>query len=205
MYIPAAWTLARQLSGHDVHVVKKHVACSKCHAIGENEIGPVRPERCAGCHEKESQLAHASSEAQSRFGAVGVPVDDILTQDVDVVAPCALGGTISEYAARYIRAGIVAGAANNQLATPEAGRILVQDWGRYDYGSALVRPANMSTDQMMDGFKYIYEGFYSASAIAKRLFPPPRGSYMETLAYLVANLKVNRYLRSHEGAWATIS
>lgn len=63
-------------------------------------------------------------EAQARFGASAVSVDDILTQDVDVVAPCALGGTISEYAARYIRAGIVAGAANNQLATPEAGRLL---------------------------------------------------------------------------------
>lgn len=66
------------------------------------------------------------SEAAARFGAVGVPVDDILTQDVDVVAPCALGGTISEYAARYIRGQIVAGAANNQLATPEAGRILAE-------------------------------------------------------------------------------
>jgi len=64
------------------------------------------------------------SEAQRRFGAVGVSTDDILTQDVDIVAPCALGGTISEYAARYMKARIVAGAANNQLATPEAGRLL---------------------------------------------------------------------------------
>ena len=54
----------------------------------------------------------------------------------------------------------------------------------------------MTADQMMDGFKYVYEGFYSTRAIAKRLFPPPRGSYLETLAYLVANLKVNRYLRT---------
>ncbi len=86
-----------------------------------------------------------------------------------------------------------------------AGRILVQDWGRYDYGSPLIRPAHMTGEQMMDGFKYVYEGFYSTRAIAKRLFPPPTGSYLETLAYLVANLKVNRYLRSHENAWATIS
>ena len=64
------------------------------------------------------------SEAQRRFGAIGVSVDDILTQKADIVAPCALGGTISEYAARYIQADIVAGAANNQLATAEAGRIL---------------------------------------------------------------------------------
>ncbi len=66
------------------------------------------------------------SEAQRRFGALGVPIDDILTQKVDIVAPCALGGTISEYAARYIQAEIVAGAANNQLATAEAGRILAE-------------------------------------------------------------------------------
>ena len=86
-----------------------------------------------------------------------------------------------------------------------AGRIVVQDWGRYDYGSPLIRPANMTADEMLDGFKYVYEGFYSTRAIAKRLFPPPSGSYLETLAYLVANLKVNRYLRTHENAWATIS
>ncbi len=87
----------------------------------------------------------------------------------------------------------------------KAGRILVQDWGRYDYGSPLVRPANMSAEEMMNGFKYVYEGFYSSRAIARRLLPPPRGSYLETLAYLVANLKVNRFLRRNENAWATIS
>jgi radical SAM superfamily enzyme YgiQ (UPF0313 family) len=86
-----------------------------------------------------------------------------------------------------------------------AGRVLVDDWGRYDYGSSLIRPARMTGEEMMDGFRYVYEGFYSARAIAKRLFPPPAGSYLETVAYLVANLKVNRYLRTHENAWATIS
>ncbi len=87
----------------------------------------------------------------------------------------------------------------------QAGRILLQDWGRYDYGSPLIRPARMTSDEMMDGFKYVYQGFYSTRAIAKRLLPPRRGGYLETLAYLVANLKVNRYLRSHADAWSTIS
>lgn len=87
----------------------------------------------------------------------------------------------------------------------QADRILVHDWGRYDYGSPIIRPAQMTPDEMMDGFKYVYQGFYATRAIARRLFPPPAGSYLETLAYLVANLKVNRYLRSHENAWATIS
>ena len=86
-----------------------------------------------------------------------------------------------------------------------AGRILDDEWGHYDYGSPIVRPARMSPEEMIDGFKYVYSGFYSARAIAKRLFPPPRRSYLETLAYLVANLKVNRYLRTHADAWSTIS
>lgn len=86
-----------------------------------------------------------------------------------------------------------------------AGRIEVGDWGRYDYGSALVKPAHMTADDMMEGFKYVYQGFYSARSILKRLFPPPPGNALETMAYLVANLKVNRYLKSHENAWATIS
>ncbi len=86
-----------------------------------------------------------------------------------------------------------------------AGRILIDDWGRYDYGSPIVQPAHMTTDEMMAGFKQVYEGFYSVRAIAQRLFPPPSGSYLETLAYMVANLKVNRYLRANENAWATIS
>ena len=64
------------------------------------------------------------SEAQKRFGAVGVSVDDILLQNVDVVAPCALGAAITEDVAAKLNAKIVAGAANNQLATPEAGAIL---------------------------------------------------------------------------------
>jgi radical SAM superfamily enzyme YgiQ (UPF0313 family) len=87
----------------------------------------------------------------------------------------------------------------------KAGRILDGDWARYDYGSPLIRPTGMTGDEMMDGFKFVYEGFYSLKSIARRFSPPPRGQLLESLAYVVANLKVNRYLRSHPRAWATIS
>ena len=87
--------------------------CQELYHLGVNLIvADINPARVA--------------QAQKLYGAVGVSVDDILTQPVDVVAPCALGGTISEYAARYLRAPIVAGAANNQLLTEEAGRILAE-------------------------------------------------------------------------------
>lgn len=85
------------------------------------------------------------------------------------------------------------------------GRILESDWGRYDYGSALVQPKNMTTEEMLGGFQQVYRGFYSLPSIAKRLVPPRGRRPLETAAYLVANMKVNRYLASHPDAWGTIS
>ena len=99
-------------------------------SIAVQGLGHVGMYLCQELYEHGANLVVADidparvAEAQARFGAVGVAIDDILTQPVDVVAPCAMGGTITEYAARYIRASIVAGAANNQLLTAEAGRIL---------------------------------------------------------------------------------
>ncbi len=53
-----------------------------------------------------------------------VRADAIFDADVDVLAPCAVGEVITADAARRLRARGIAGAANNQLASDEAGRIL---------------------------------------------------------------------------------
>ena len=86
-----------------------------------------------------------------------------------------------------------------------AGRITDQDWGHYDYGSPTVRPLNMTTDEMLDGFRTVYQGFYSVRSMLKRFMPPPRRHLLETLAMVVANTKVNGYLRRNPAAWGTIS
>lgn len=54
-------------------------------------------------------------EAQERFGAVAVPLDEIHSQKVDVFAPCAMGAVINDRTLPQLKARIVAGAANNQL------------------------------------------------------------------------------------------
>ena len=41
---------------------------------------------------------------------------DVMTADVDIVAPCALGGAITDENVDAIRAAVICGAANNQLA-----------------------------------------------------------------------------------------
>jgi radical SAM superfamily enzyme YgiQ (UPF0313 family) len=87
----------------------------------------------------------------------------------------------------------------------EAGRLLSDDWGAYDYGSPNVRPLNMTPDEMLDGFKMVYSGFYSVRSMLRRFVPPPRRHLLESAAMLVANAKVNGYLRRNPDAWGTIS
>ncbi|HEY8514427.1 MAG TPA: radical SAM protein [Candidatus Binatia bacterium] len=86
-----------------------------------------------------------------------------------------------------------------------AGRILNDDWGRYDYGSPNVAPKNMSAREMIDGFNAVYSGFYSVRSMLRRFVPPPRKNLLESLAMIVANLKVHAYLRRNPEAWGTIS
>lgn len=50
-----------------------------------------------------------------------VSTEDILFTDADVVAPCALGAVLNEESIPRLNCAIVAGAANNQLRTPEDG------------------------------------------------------------------------------------
>ena len=60
------------------------------------------------------------------FDAIPLATDVIHGADVDIYAPCALGGVITEKSAREIRAKAVAGAANNQLESAQAGQALAE-------------------------------------------------------------------------------
>lgn len=64
--------------------------------------------------------------AVDELGATAVGSDEIFALDVDVFAPCALGAIINDDTLNRIRATVVAGAANNQLAEPRHGEELMQ-------------------------------------------------------------------------------
>lgn len=86
-----------------------------------------------------------------------------------------------------------------------AGRILDDDWGRYDYGSLLIEPTAMTGAELRDGFDRAYKRFYGLPSIAKRMLRLPRKNPVEHAAYLVANLKTWRFLKANPSAWGTIS
>jgi len=58
-------------------------------------------------------------EAADAVGAGVVPAADAITTECDVLSPCATGGVLSAETIPRLRCRIVAGAANNQLETPE--------------------------------------------------------------------------------------
>jgi leucine dehydrogenase len=61
----------------------------------------------------------------TELGAAVVDVEAILEVECDIVAPCALGGALTEALVPKLKCKAVAGAANNQLRTPVVGKALM--------------------------------------------------------------------------------
>ena len=63
--------------------------------------------------------------AVQAFGAKAVSMEQIFALDVDVFAPCALGAILNDLTLPMIKAPVIAGASNNQLAAPRHGQVLL--------------------------------------------------------------------------------
>ena len=66
----------------------------------------------------------AVTRARLELGATVVHVDDIYDVPADIYAPCALGATLNFEVVNRLKVSIVAGGANNQLASAEVGDYL---------------------------------------------------------------------------------
>jgi leucine dehydrogenase len=83
---------------------------------------------------KEGALVQISDINEERMqyiaGKYGTKIfngDDLYSADVDIYAPCALGATINDATINKIKAKVIAGAANNQLAVEQVhGKILME-------------------------------------------------------------------------------
>jgi leucine dehydrogenase len=93
-------------------------------------VGKVGYDLCRQLREAGASLVIADvneqnlNRAQAEFGAQVVDIDQILFEDVDVLAPCALGAVLDAQSIPNIRASVIGGAANNQLATENDGQRL---------------------------------------------------------------------------------
>lgn len=66
--------------------------------------------------------------AVNELGATAVGIDEIYDVEMDIYSPCALGATVNDANLERIKAKVIAGSANNQLATPAHDKI-VHDMG----------------------------------------------------------------------------
>jgi valine dehydrogenase (NAD+) len=70
----------------------------------------------------ESAVARAVA-----LGASAASVTELPSLDVDVYAPCALGASLSDELMETLKARVVCGAANNQLAHPGIEKVLADN------------------------------------------------------------------------------
>jgi len=98
--------------------------------IGVQGAGAVGDKLCAHLADEDADVLVADVDAEraravaARHGARTCPAEDILAAELDILAPCALGGVIDDVSLPRLRARIIAGAANNQLAADHHGAAL---------------------------------------------------------------------------------
>jgi len=69
------------------------------------------------------------NEVSQKYSATIYRGNDIYSEDVDIYAPCALGATINDETIYKLRAQVIAGAANNQLANEDKHGTILQERG----------------------------------------------------------------------------
>lgn len=98
--------------------------------IAVQGVGNVAYKLCEYLHKDAVKLIvtdineDAVQRAVDDFGAKPVGIDEIYQVECDIFAPCALGATLNKDTILKIKAKAIAGSANNQLKTPEDGKLL---------------------------------------------------------------------------------
>jgi leucine dehydrogenase len=101
-------------------------------SVAVQGLGAVGARLCQLLHEAGARLVVADidpgkvTRMVEEFAAEGVAANRAHAAKVDVFAPCALGAVLNERTIPAIQARVVAGSANNQLATVADGRQLME-------------------------------------------------------------------------------
>ncbi len=94
--------------------------------IGLGHVGARVARRCARAGAKLllSDVDASKRAVATALGARWVTPRSALTASVDVLAPCALGGVLDDVSVPQLRCAVIAGAANNQLASDSVAALL---------------------------------------------------------------------------------
>lgn len=169
-------------------------------------VGHVGYHLCKELHAAGAKLSVAdvdplkSERAQREFKASIVPLDEIFQIECDVVAPCALGSALNDTTIPRIKAKIVAGAANNQLAQPRHGDDLHARGILYAPDYAINAGGLVNVAQEVVGYDAgksrektmkIYDTIWEIADRAKKVAAP---------TYRIADMLVEEKLAAHASA-----
>ncbi|MCF6149765.1 MAG: amino acid dehydrogenase [Candidatus Kuenenia sp.] len=93
-------------------------------------VGKVGQFVCKKLHEAGAGLIvtdvnqEAVAHVMKNYGAKAVAPGEIYSQEADIFSPCAMGGVLNDNTIPQLKACIVAGSANNQLAEARHGKML---------------------------------------------------------------------------------
>lgn len=131
-------------------------------AVAVQGLGAVGRHLCAHLHAAGAKLfvadinEQAVRQAVEAWDAVAVAPSEIHAITAEVFAPCALGAVLNETSIPQLNCAVVAGSANNQLATPEDGAALKTRGILYapDYVLNAGGIVNISHESQLSGSSY---------------------------------------------------
>lgn len=109
----AGMRAAMRAAGLGEDFAGKRVAVQGCGKVG---LGLIRHLVAAGARVSAADTIDAGVAAAREAGATVVASAEILYQDVDIVAPCAVGAVLDAESIAGLHCRVIAGGANNQLA-----------------------------------------------------------------------------------------
>jgi leucine dehydrogenase len=127
---PAPYTARGVFLGMGAAVARRLGGGVEGRRVAVQGLGAVGMNLCALLHGAGARLVVADvaadrvADAVRRFGAEAADPATVHAADADVFAPCALGGVLDAARIPEIRAAVVAGAANTQLAAEDDARRL---------------------------------------------------------------------------------
>lgn len=120
VFIGLREAVAQRLGGRDLSGLKVAIQ-----GVGQVGFNLARQLHAAGAQLWVSDIQDANVQrAVQELGAQAVSEEDIYGLDVDVFSPCAMGAILNDDTLKVLRAPVIAGAANNQLARPEHAEVL---------------------------------------------------------------------------------
>ena len=174
--------------------------------IGVQGFGKVGYYLCSHLNNEGAEIyghdinGESLERVKNEFGVNPVSADELMSMDLDVFSPCAMGAVINPTTIESLKCSVIAGAANNQLEKEDRDSKLLQEKEIMyvpDYvinAGGLMNVANELQGYNKEKAKYQVEGIYY---ILTRIFDYAANNNISTLeaANLLAERRIQDYIK----------